>query len=57
MDLELHGADNERKYFPENFGRKASDGSKDSFMDVYGFQEICTTELEGGYGFVKQCNS
>jgi hypothetical protein len=53
MDLELHGADNERKYFPENFGRKASDGSKDSFMGVYGFQEICTTELEGGYGFVK----
>jgi hypothetical protein len=45
--------DDERKYLPKDFGRKASDGGEDGFMGFYGLHEICAPKPKGRQGFVK----
>jgi hypothetical protein len=48
--------DDEGKYLPKNFGGKAPDGREKSFLDFYGLQETCATELEGRYGLINPCS-
>jgi hypothetical protein len=47
-------ADDEGKDLSENFGRKAAYWREGGPMDFHGLQEICATELEGRYSFIKQ---